>query len=69
MAIPKISRPYKFPRIDKKIHNRSVLAAMTNKQSYENGIISEKGTFNDLYKNEKSYLRYIENTKKIRSNK
>ena len=41
MAIPKISRPYKFPRIDKKIHNRSVLAAMTNKQSYENGIISD----------------------------
>ena len=41
MAIPKISRPYKFPRIDKKIHNRAVLAAMTNKQSYENGIISD----------------------------
>jgi len=37
----KISQPYVFDRTNKKIQNRTVLAAMTNKQSHENGIISD----------------------------
>ena len=36
----KIEEPYIFSRINKKIQNRTVLAAMTNKQSHENGVIS-----------------------------
>ncbi len=36
----KISKPYIFPNLNKKIQNRTVLAAMTNKQSFSNGIIS-----------------------------
>jgi len=37
----KVLQPYIFSRINKKIENRTVLAAMTNKQSYDNGIISD----------------------------
>ena len=33
---------YTFPRTKKKIKNRSVLAAMTNKQSHGNGVISNQ---------------------------
>ena len=33
---------YIFPRTKKKIKNRSVLAAMTNKQSHSNGVISDQ---------------------------
>ena len=40
MPKTKIVQPYIFSRINKKIQNRTVLAAMTNKQSHENGIIS-----------------------------
>ena len=36
-----IIQPYIFSRINKKIQNRTVLAAMTNKQSYKNGMISD----------------------------
>ena len=35
-------QPFSFSRTEKKIANRTVLAAMTNKQSYDNGIISEE---------------------------
>ena len=34
--------PYTFPRTKKKIKNRSVLAAMTNKQSHDDGVISNQ---------------------------
>ena len=34
--------PYTFPRTKKRVKNRSVLAAMTNKQSHGNGVISNK---------------------------
>ena len=37
----KINNPYKFLRTNKKISNRTVLAAMTNKQSHDNGILSD----------------------------
>ena len=37
----KIAQPYIFDRLNKEIQNRTVLAAMTNKQSYENGIVSD----------------------------
>ena len=37
----KLSNPYMFLRSRKKIENRTVLAAMTNKQSYDNGILSD----------------------------
>ena len=40
MSKIKISKPYIFPNLNKKIQNRTVLAAMTNKQSHNNGIIS-----------------------------
>ena len=40
MPKSKIIQPYIFSRINKKIQNRTVLAAMTNKQSYDNGVIS-----------------------------
>ena len=40
MPKSKIVQPYIFSRINKKIQNRTVLAAMTNKQSYDNGVIS-----------------------------
>ena len=40
MKISKIAKPYVFKRINKKLNNRTVLAAMTNKQSHDNGIIS-----------------------------
>ena len=40
MKISKIAQPYIFKRINKKLNNRTVLAAMTNKQSHDNGIIS-----------------------------
>ena len=33
--------PYTFSRIEKKIQNRTVLAAMTNMQSHKNGVISK----------------------------
>ena len=33
---------YTFPRTKKKIKNRSVLAAMTNKQSHGDGVISNQ---------------------------
>ena len=33
---------YIFPRINKKVRNRSVLAAMTNKQSHSDGILSDR---------------------------
>ena len=36
-----LSESYTFLRTRKKIENRTVLAAMTNKQSYDNGIISD----------------------------
>ena len=32
--------PYTFPRTKKRVKNRSVLAAMTNKQSHGNGAVS-----------------------------
>ena len=35
-------QPFSFSRTEQKIANRTVLAAMTNKQSYDNGIISEE---------------------------
>ena len=38
----KPSDPYVFPRIKKKIRNRSVLAAMTNKQSHRDGTLSDE---------------------------
>ena len=41
MPKSKIIQPYIFSRINKKIQNRTVLAAMTNKQSYDNGVISD----------------------------
>ena len=41
MLKKKIEEPYIFSRINKKIQNRTVLAAMTNKQSYDNGIVSD----------------------------
>ena len=41
MSPTKIVQPYIFSRINKKIQNRTVLAAMTNKQSLENGVISD----------------------------
>tara|TARA_X000001036_G_scaffold167636_1_gene158787 strand:- start:170 stop:1261 length:1092 start_codon:yes stop_codon:yes gene_type:complete len=41
MSKTKILQPYIFSRINKKIQNRTVLAAMTNKQSLENGIMSD----------------------------
>ena len=34
----KLSNSYMFLRSRKKIKNRTVLAAMTNKQSYDNGV-------------------------------
>ena len=34
--------PYTFPRTKKRVKNRSVLAAMTNKQSHGDGVISNK---------------------------
>ena len=37
----KVSHPYIFPSINRKLQNRTVLAAMTNKQSYDNGVISD----------------------------
>ena len=37
----KLSNSYMFLRSRKKIKNRTVLAAMTNKQSYDNGILSD----------------------------
>tara|TARA_B100001029_G_scaffold88529_1_gene72572 strand:- start:190 stop:1302 length:1113 start_codon:yes stop_codon:yes gene_type:complete len=37
----KISQPYILPNKNIKLQNRTVLAAMTNKQSYDNGIISD----------------------------
>lgn len=36
------SSPYTFKRVEKKIRNRTLLAAMTNKQSFSNGIISNE---------------------------
>ena len=33
---------YIFPRINKKVRNRSVLAAMTNKQSHSDGVLSDR---------------------------
>ncbi len=41
MSKIKIAQPYIFDRLNKEIQNRTVLAAMTNKQSYKNGIISD----------------------------
>ncbi|MBG98387.1 oxidoreductase [bacterium] len=41
MPKPKISQPYTFLKASKKIQNRTVLAAMTNKQSHDDGIISD----------------------------
>tara|TARA_Y100000748_G_scaffold117654_1_gene98732 strand:- start:471 stop:1568 length:1098 start_codon:yes stop_codon:yes gene_type:complete len=41
MSIPKILTPYSFSGNNKTIHNRTVLAAMTNKQSHKDGEISE----------------------------
>ncbi|MAJ44758.1 MAG: hypothetical protein CMF96_08480 [Candidatus Marinimicrobia bacterium] len=41
MSKTKIFQTYRFSRTNKKIENRTVLAAMTNKQSHENGIISD----------------------------
>ena len=38
----KLSNSYMFLRSRKKIKNRTVLAAMTNKQSYDNGVLSDK---------------------------
>ncbi|MDG1847885.1 MAG: NADH:flavin oxidoreductase, partial [Candidatus Marinimicrobia bacterium] len=38
----KPSDPYVFPRTKKKIRNRSVLAAMTNKQSHRDGTLSDE---------------------------
>ena len=37
----KLSNSYMFLRSRKKIKNRTVLAAMTNKQSYDNGVLSD----------------------------
>ena len=37
-----LSSSYQFNRVQKIIQNRTVLAAMTNKQSYDNGIISQE---------------------------
>ena len=37
-----LSSSYQFSRVQKIIQNRTVLAAMTNKQSYDNGIISQE---------------------------
>ena len=37
----KLSNSYMFLRSRKKIKNRTVLAAMTNKQSHDNGILSD----------------------------
>ena len=33
---------YIFPRVNKKVRNRSVLAAMTNKQSHSDGVLSDR---------------------------
>ena len=41
MKTLKIVQPYFFSRAKKTIQNRIVLAAMTNKQSHENGVISD----------------------------
>ena len=41
MSKSKVSEPYRFSRSEKIIKNRTVLAAMTNKQSLDNGIISD----------------------------
>jgi len=41
MKTLKILQPYFFSRAKKNIQNRTVLAAMTNKQSHENGMISD----------------------------
>lgn len=41
MSQLKVSHPYIFPSINRTLQNRTVLAAMTNKQSYDNGIISD----------------------------
>ena len=41
MSQLKVSHPYILPSINRKLQNRTVLAAMTNKQSYDNGIISD----------------------------
>tara|TARA_B100000212_G_scaffold83915_1_gene60828 strand:+ start:3174 stop:4271 length:1098 start_codon:yes stop_codon:yes gene_type:complete len=35
-----VSKPYTFKRVNIQIQNRTVLAAMTNKQSHDNGVIS-----------------------------
>ena len=37
-----VTDPLVLPRTGKVLKNRTVLAAMTNKQSYENGILSEE---------------------------
>jgi 2,4-dienoyl-CoA reductase-like NADH-dependent reductase (Old Yellow Enzyme family) len=42
MTPPEILTPYTFPRTGKAIRNRVVLAAMTNKQSHPNGVLSEE---------------------------
>ncbi len=38
---PKISDSFFFPRINLKIQNRTLLAAMTNMQSHDNGLLSD----------------------------
>ena len=37
-----VASSYEFCRVKKTIRNRTVLAAMTNKQSYNNGIMSKE---------------------------
>ncbi|MFT7542808.1 MAG: 2,4-dienoyl-CoA reductase-like NADH-dependent reductase (Old Yellow Enzyme family), partial [Gammaproteobacteria bacterium] len=41
MTAPKILAPYTFPRTGTAIRNRLVLAAMTNKQSHADGVLSD----------------------------
>ncbi|MFT7463722.1 MAG: 2,4-dienoyl-CoA reductase-like NADH-dependent reductase (Old Yellow Enzyme family) [Pseudohongiellaceae bacterium] len=41
MTAPKILAPYAFPRTGTAIRNRLVLAAMTNKQSHADGVLSD----------------------------
>ncbi|MDG1500011.1 MAG: NADH:flavin oxidoreductase [Planctomycetota bacterium] len=41
MTTPKILAPYTFPRTGLSIRNRTVLAAMTNKQSGHDGVLSD----------------------------
>ena len=52
MSTPRVLTPYTFPRTGKTIRNRTVLAAMTNKQSHADGTLSDDefewlGTDND----------------------